>query len=102
MRATVNAVNLRCIAIFLKALSFICAAKIPRNRRSLPASQLICAWMMSFEDHLLLLALAVFSTVISIIVIRVNWPMYLSIHGLLPGNVDVRAINVSVAFSMIC
>lgn len=25
-----------------------------------PASQLICAWMMSFEDHLLLLALPVF------------------------------------------
>lgn len=75
MRATVNAVNLRCIAISPKALSFICAAKIPQNRRSLPASQLICAWMMSFEDHLLL-ALAVFSTVISVIIIRVNWPMY--------------------------
>lgn len=64
MRATVNAVNLRCVVIFPKALSSICTAKIPQNRRSLPASQLICAWMMSFEDHLLLLALGVFFTVI--------------------------------------
>lgn len=28
--------------------------RIPQNRRSLPVSQLIWAWMMSFEDHLLL------------------------------------------------
>lgn len=99
--------TLRCIVISPRgAIVYLhCKKKkkkrIPQNRRILSASQLIYAWMMSFEDHLLLLALAVVPSpwFILVIITRSNWPVVLIDTWLnCPASVDFLNINVSVAF----
>lgn len=81
MCTAVNPVTQRCIVIFP-----ICSAIIPQNRRSLPASQFMCAWMMSFEDHLLPALVDSSPTAIPAIPTRVNWPLSSSIRGQLAGR----------------